>query len=71
MADWKTKLDAFLKLNDDQILSGAGKISAELAKELVLSEYTKFEELRKHEELVYSEEELQNELSKLTAKRRT
>ena len=47
MADWKVKLDAFLQLNEAQILTHAGKISTELAKELVLSEYGKFEELRK------------------------
>ncbi len=32
MVDWKTKLDAFLALNDDKILANAGTISAEIAK---------------------------------------
>ncbi len=58
MADWRTKLDAFLQLNDEKILTHAGKISAELAKELALSEYEKFEEFRVREEGVNSEEEL-------------
>jgi hypothetical protein len=58
MADWKVKLDAFLQLNEAQILTHAGKISAELAKELALSEYSKFEELRKKEIVMQSEEEL-------------
>ena len=65
MADWKTKLDAFLQLNEAQILTHAGKISAEMAKELALSEYGKFEELRKKEIVMQSEEELSEALRNL------
>jgi hypothetical protein len=65
MADWKTKLDAFLQLNEAQILTHAGKISAEMAKELALSEYGKFEELRKKEIVLQSEEELSEALRNL------
>lgn len=65
MADWKTKLDAFLQLNEAQILTHAGKISAEMAKELALSEYGKFEELRKKEIDMQSEEELSKALRNL------
>jgi hypothetical protein len=65
MADWKTKLDAFLQLNEAQILTHAGKISAEMAKELTLSEYGKFEELRKKEIVLQSEEELSEALRNL------
>ncbi len=39
MADWKTKLDAFLTLNDRDILTNAGTLSAEDAKEIAASEY--------------------------------
>lgn len=65
MADWKTKLDAFLQLNEAQILTHSGKTSAEMAKELALSEYDKFEELRKHEIVLQSEEELSKALRNL------
>ena len=65
MADWKVKLDAFLQLNEAQILTHAGKISAEIAKELALSEYGKFEELRKKEIVMQSEEELSEALRNL------
>jgi hypothetical protein len=65
MADWKEKLDAFLQLNDGKILTHAGKISSEIAKELALAEYTKFEDSRKVEEATRSEEELRDALSKL------
>jgi hypothetical protein len=65
MTDWKTKLDAFLQLNEAQILTHAGKISAEVAKELAVSEYGKFEELRKQEMMMQSEEELSEALRNL------
>ncbi len=42
MQDWIKKLDGFLVLNDRNILSHAGKISHEMAKELAEKEYEKF-----------------------------
>ena len=42
MADWIKKLDAFLNLNDRDILTHVGKISHEMAKELAEQEYEKF-----------------------------
>lgn len=65
MADWKAKLDAFLQLNEAQILTHAGKISNEMAKELAISEYRKFEVLRKKEIVMQSEEELREALRNL------
>jgi len=45
MADWVAKLDQFLQLGDREILTHAGKISAEAAKHKAEQEYTQF---RKH-----------------------
>lgn len=42
MQDWINKLDGFLKLNDKNILSNAGKISHELALEIAYKEYDKY-----------------------------
>lgn len=42
MSDWIKKLDAFLNINDRDILTHAGKISHEMAKQLAESEYKKF-----------------------------
>lgn len=42
MKDWIEKLDAFLRFNDYEILTDAGKVSAAVAKELALTEYEKF-----------------------------
>ena len=42
MSDWIKKLDAFMNLNERDILTHAGSISHELALERAESEYTKF-----------------------------
>jgi hypothetical protein len=42
MAGWITKLHGFLTINDRDILSHAGKISHQMAKELAEAEYVKF-----------------------------
>lgn len=42
MADWVTRLDAFLQFNEYQILKDAGKVSHEVAIKLAENEYDKF-----------------------------
>ena len=42
MKDWKERLDAFLKFSEYEILTDAGNISQEVAKQLALKEYDKF-----------------------------
>ncbi|MBU6323893.1 MAG: virulence RhuM family protein [Bacteroidetes bacterium] len=42
MADWVTRLDAFLQFNEYQILKDAGKVSHEVAMKLAGTEYEKF-----------------------------
>jgi hypothetical protein len=42
MADWITRLDAFLQFNEYQILKDAGKVRHEVAIKLAESEYDKF-----------------------------
>ncbi len=42
MLDWISKLEGFLTLNDREILQGAGKVSAELAKSHAEQEFDKF-----------------------------
>lgn len=44
MKDWIQKLDDFLKLSGKELLSHAGKISAELAKQKADTKYDKFKE---------------------------
>lgn len=66
MADWKAKLDAFLKLNDRDILTHAGKISAGMAKELAHSQYESFVENRGMAEADRADEELRKAVRELT-----
>jgi len=46
MKDWQKKLDAFLKFSKYEILTDAGKVSHEIAKELTLGEYAKYKPIR-------------------------
>ena len=45
MADWVTKLDAFLTLNERDILTHAGRVSHEMAQAKAELEYDKFKAL--------------------------
>ncbi|MCL2326977.1 MAG: virulence RhuM family protein [Bacteroidetes bacterium] len=42
MEDWKKRLDAFLKFNEEEILTDAGKITHEIAKSFAESEFEKY-----------------------------
>jgi len=46
MTDWIKKLDAFLSVNEREILTHAGRISHEMAKELAEAIYDKFNQKR-------------------------
>ncbi|HEY2511613.1 MAG TPA: virulence RhuM family protein [Polyangiaceae bacterium] len=50
MRDWREKLDGFLKFNERDILENAGKVSVDVAQQLALGEYEKFERKRRAEE---------------------
>lgn len=49
MRDWIQKLDDFLRLSGKELLTHAGKISAELAKQKANVEYDKFKERTRYE----------------------
>jgi len=42
MAEWAGKLDAFLQFNEADLLTNAGKVSAEVAKQFAESEFEKY-----------------------------
>jgi hypothetical protein len=58
MADWKAKLDVFLTLNDQDILTDAGRASAQLAKDLAESEFEKYQTRQRQIEADTANEEL-------------
>ena len=66
MQDWISKLEGFLTLNDREILQGAGKVSAELAKSHAEQEFGKFRALDDQR----FESDFDNMVKKLPAKSR-
>ncbi len=66
MADWIKKLHDFLTLNDREILEHAGKISAEMAKELAEAEYEKYRQKQIEAEDAQEIKVLEENIKKLT-----
>ena len=66
MADWIKKLHDFLTLNDREILDHAGKISAEMAKELAEAEFEKYRQKQIQADDAKEMKALENNIKKLT-----
>lgn len=64
MADWVTRLDAFLQFNEYQILKDAGKVSHEVAFKLAEKEYDKFRVIQDRN----FESDFEEQINKITAK---
>lgn len=47
MRDWEDKLDAFLKFNEREVLTHAGKLRADVAEKLALERYESFDAARR------------------------
>jgi hypothetical protein len=62
MADWVTRLDAFLQFNEYQILKDAGKVSHDVALKLAEKEYSKFRVIQDR----YFESDFEKEVKKIT-----
>ncbi len=65
MQDWIEKLDAFLSLNEHEILKNTGKITAELAREIADAEYERFDINRRQIEIDQADEEIKTAVKKL------
>ena len=48
MEDWSSKLNAFLRFNEREILSGAGTVTKEIAKAFAESEFEKYRVIQDH-----------------------
>jgi hypothetical protein len=62
IADWKAKLDEFLRFNERGVLPDAGKVSREAADEKAQLEYERFSERRRAEIELQAEQEAMHEL---------
>jgi len=65
MEQWADKLDAFLKFNEQELLSHAGKVKAEVAKKMAEERYEKFDSSRKKSEALAADEEDLKELEEM------
>ena len=71
MADWVRKLDQFLKLNDREILTNAGTISAKLSEEIAAKEFQKYlAEQKRIEGEIKPVSQLQGEVTSITGRRK-
>ncbi|MCF8083687.1 MAG: virulence RhuM family protein [Deltaproteobacteria bacterium] len=62
MEQWSNKLDAFLKFNEQELLTHAGKIKAEVARKIAEERYEEFDSNRKRSEALAADEEDLKEL---------
>ena len=62
MNDWIAKLDAILTLNGRELLTHAGTISAEIAREISSRQLGKLRERLRRQEIEESLNELENDL---------
>ena len=65
MKDWEKRLDDFIKFNEKQVLSNAGKISRMTALRKAFSEYDKYKELLRIEEKEQAEKEIETDIKEL------
>ena len=74
MRDWREKLDAFLKFNERDILTNAGKVTKEIADNLALEHYEVFNRNRlaieAKEEAIADDEELKKIESAIERKKK-
>ncbi len=62
MEQWSNKLDAFLEFNEQELLTHAGKVKAEVAKKIAEDRYEEFDKKRKIEDAKKADEEDLKEL---------
>ena len=65
MKEWREKLDAFLRFNDQEILNDKGTVSMEVAHQLALGEYEKFSARRIAEESAVADREFDQMVKRL------
>ncbi len=68
MRDWAQKLDAFLQFNGREVLRDAGRVSAEVAKTLALSEYEKYNTACLEREVVEPDQDFDKVVRRLKVK---
>lgn len=65
MREWREKLDAFLRFNEQEILRDKGSVSMEIAQHLALEEYEKFSAHRLTEEAALPDTEFERVVTQI------
>ena len=65
MEQWSDKLDAFLEFNEQELLTHAGKVKAEVAKKIAKERYEEFDSNRKKSDALAADEEDLKELEEI------
>ena len=65
MKDWIQRLDAVISMNGKELLTNAGKISHQIAKEKSEIEYNKYKELKRQRQKTESLKELEDDIKRL------
>jgi hypothetical protein len=68
MEQWSSKLDAFLEFNEQELLTHAGQVKAEVAKKIAEDRYDTFDKNRKEDEALAADEADIKELEELEKK---
>lgn len=68
MAQWSQKLDAFLEFNEQELLTHAGKVKAEIAKKIVEDRYKEFDKKRKRDDALAADQEDIKQLEEIEKK---
>jgi len=68
MEQWADKLDGFLEFNEQEILTHAGKVKAEVAKRIAETRYVEFDNDRKRVEALAADEEDLKQLEEIEKK---
>jgi len=68
MKQWADKLDGFLEFNEQELLTHAGKIKAEIAKKIAEDRYEEFDNKRKKAEALAADEEDIKQLEEIEKK---
>jgi len=68
MQQWSQKLDAFLKFNEQELLTHAGKVKAEVAKKVAEDRYEEFDIKRKRDDALAADQEDIKQLEEIEKK---
>ncbi|MFH2043696.1 MAG: virulence RhuM family protein [Pseudomonadota bacterium] len=68
MEQWAEKLDAFLEFNEQEILTHAGRVKAEVANKIAADRYEEFDQKRKKAEALAADEEDLKQLEEIEKK---